>query len=202
MISIVLKYFFIILCSICIFSKLQNFTFSKSQKIITLFLSTSVSFILYFTRKNFHFLTLILIVLFLTALFYKIFKEPLNSTLTFTTISFGISYISYLISSFIVAPISYLMFSNFNESALNFVTILLIGICQTTLCCLLFKIKRLKKGIANYKSKLTTDYGVLISLSLLFFASLANFDNNCNNNRYACYCSKCCWRWCFFNDGC
>ena len=178
MISVALKYFFIILCSIYIFVKLQNITFSKLQKAIYLFLAIPLTFIVYLTRDNYIHLTLIIIICLLTVIFYLFCKIPITNAFSFTTISVGISYLTYIISSFITAPAAYILFSRLDNSTLNIISFFFIGIFQTVLCLLLFKIKRFKKGIAAYKSKLTSDLGVLISLSLLLLASLFNNEKN------------------------
>lgn len=178
MISVALKYFFFILCSIYIFVKLQNITFSKLQKAIYLFLAFPLTFIIYLTRENFIHLSLIIIISLLTVIFYLFCKITITNAFSFAAISVGISYLTYIISSFITAPATYILFSRLDKSTLNIISFFFIGIFQTVLCFLLFKIKRFKKGIAAYKSKLTSDLGVLISLSLLLLASLFNNEKN------------------------
>lgn len=178
MLGIIFKYFFIIICSIYIFIKLQDKSFNMEQIIIHLSFSTICSFVTYFTRKYFTYLTLIIIAFFLIIFLRIIYKKLLNITIIFTLISVGISYISYTISSFIIAPVCYVIFCSLNPKILTTVSFFMIGLLQIILCYLIFRIKRFRKGIAAYESKLMSDLGAFISISLLLLASLFNEQNS------------------------
>lgn len=176
MLKLILKYFAITLCSIYIFKKLQNFSFNKKNLTIDLFFSVIVSVTALLTRINLTYLTFVIIIFLLIMFYSLVYKSTFNSSVTFSTISVGISYIVFALSSFISAPVCYIIFNYINIKVIDIdtVTVFMIGLLQIILCRLLFQIKRFKNGIANYESKITSDAGVLISLLLLLTASLFN----------------------------
>lgn len=180
MISFMLKYFFIFFCSTYLFEKMQNYSLNFKKFITSLLFSFISSFAMYFINENWRFLTLITIVLFLIVFHHIVYKNNINNSLTFTSISVGVSYISYTISSFVVAPFCYLLLNDINRNLLNNISILTIGLFQTLLCYLLFRVKRLKKGIEIYGPKIASDSGVFISVVIILVASL--FDNQNNND--------------------
>lgn len=74
MICVITKYFFIIFCSIYSFLKINNIDFKLRKNIFGVLFAVATSFIIYFTRQNFSFITLILIFVLLTVylrFFYK-----------------------------------------------------------------------------------------------------------------------------------
>lgn len=175
MLGVIFKYFFIIFCSIYIFSKIQNLNIILRNLIFSLIFSSVFSVVAYCTRENFSFLTLAVIIFVLTVYLFLLYRQPIGKTVTFTLISFGLNYIIYIFATCIIAPVCYLLLSD--SSILTTVTYLLTGIIQSLFCFLLFKIKRLKNGIQNYGSKITGDIGVFISVSILLTASLFDKQN-------------------------
>ena len=179
MIGLVFKYFFIILCSIYIFTKIQNISVNLRKGIATLAFSAIASAAAAFTRKNLSLYTLILIVILLTVFFFFVFKMPPNKTITFTAISLGISYTMCIIQSLIIGSLCYIIFSRFlSQADIDTLSYLIVGIFQFISTFLLFRIKRLNKGFADYKSKINNDLGVFTSLSLILIASLFNSEKN------------------------
>lgn len=174
MFGIYFKYFFIILCSIYIFIKLQTIRIKWKQIIIHIPIAAIFALAACFSRQNCAYLTLILIVLLLTMFLYITCKKPMNKIIPFTIISIGISYIAYIISSFMIAPICYIILSRLIPNGLTTTTFFIIGLFQITLCYFLFRIKRFRNGIAAYESKLTSELGVFISISLLLLVTLYN----------------------------
>ena len=180
MLGLIFKYFFIVLCSIYIYVKLLNIQLNKKQITIHLLFSSILSIIVYFTRKNLAFLTFIIIIFVLVILLYFIYKKSLYKNITFTIISVGISYAIFFILSLIIAPICYILLNNLGTYILDTVSFFIVGFSQIIFTYLLFKIKRLSKGIEAYESKLTSDLGVFISLSLLLIITFANVTFNSN----------------------
>lgn len=178
MLDLIFKYYFIILCSIYIYIKLQNIQLNKKQLILHLLFSMIFSVAVYFIRENLSYLTLIIIVLVLIVFLHYIHKKAFNNNITFTIISVGISYAVYLISILTIAPICYIFLTNFTSDILSTISSFIVGFFQIIFSFLLFQIKRLRKGITAYESKLTNDFGVLISLSLLLIASIFNIEFN------------------------
>lgn len=176
MICVITKYFFIIFCSIYSFLKINNIDFKLRKNIFGVLFAVATSFIIYFTRQNFSFITLILIFVLLTVYLRFFYKKPLTKTIVLSAISLGISYFAYTITSLVAGTICYILFKRlFSETTFNIISYLIIGISQYISVFCLFRIKRLKKGFAEYQSGINNDFGLLISLSLLLIASL--FDN-------------------------
>lgn len=178
MLNLILKYFFIILCSIYIYVKLQNICLNKKQIIFQFLFSLIFSVPVYFTREFFSYITIIIIVLALIVFLHFLYKETLNKIITFTIISVGISYLIYYISMLIMAPICYIILNNLGTDILDTVSDFIFGCSQIIFIYLLFKIKRLSKGISAYESKLTSDLGAFISISLLLVISFADVKTN------------------------
>lgn len=179
MLEIVIKYFFIIFCSTYIFEKLKNIITNKKNMLINLIISLICSVAISFTRENYTHLTLIFIVFLLDIFFCIFYKSTLNKTISFSILSLGISYINYTISSIIISPIFYLLSHNYySNKYLITTTFLFIGLTQIITSYLLFKIKRFKNGILSYETKITSDFGILISVLILLIASLFNNKNH------------------------
>lgn len=179
MIGLIFKYFFIILCCIYTFTKIQNISVNTHKGIAIFAFSIIASTAAVFTRNNLSEYTLILIVILLTLLFCLVFKIPPHKSITITVISLGISYIMCIILSLIIGSLCYIFLSRFLIlDIFTAVSYLIVGIFQFIFTCLLFRIKRLNKGFAAYESKINNDLGVFTSLSLIFLASLFSRERN------------------------
>lgn len=177
MLCIIVKYFFIILCSVYIFLKLQNKTVSKKQNIINLLFSIASSILIYFVRKNLVTLTIISIVVLLIIFLQIFYRNPLVKTINYTTIAFGISYFIYTISTIVMGIACFYIFYYLNPELYDILSLLIIGLFQMLLSYLLFKIKRFKNGLSAYESNLNIEIGVCICLLLLFFVSMFSSQN-------------------------
>lgn len=173
------KYFFITLCSVFIFKKLNSIKSYYKQIAVEIVFSMITATAVFFTREALSVLSLFFIVSFTTALLKILYKRSFDKTLAYTIISVAISFIAYFFATLTIGTITFPLSSLVNNrSLLALTTDLSVGLFQLLTCNLLFRIKRLKKGIAAYESKLTSDSGVFISLSLLLIASLLGTDNN------------------------
>lgn len=178
MFETIVKYFFIILCSVYLYTKLLKININKNKVVVSIVFSIISTFVVYFTRVNYYYLTFLIIVFVNVVLFQIIFKNSINTNISFATISVGISYVIYSISSLVISPICYFLFGSYDILILNTITYLLIGIIQVILSYLLFKIKRLKNGLTYFETQISSDNGVFISVFLLMLASLFNSKNN------------------------
>lgn len=177
--SVVLKYFFLTLCGVFIFVKLNNIKSNFKQIILDTLFSLATAVAVLFTREHFSVLSVFCIVIFTTVFLQLLYKSPFDKTFTYTIISVAISFVTYFFTVPIIATIIFPLTSlEKNKSILTFATDLSTGIFQLLMCKLLFCIKRFKKGITAYESKLTSDLGIFIGLSLLLIVSLLNSNNN------------------------
>ena len=188
--GVAFKYFFITLCCIFIFKKLNSIKPDYKQIVVENIFSMATATAVFFTRESSSVLSLFFIVFFTTALLKILYKRSFNKTLAYTIISVAISFITYFFATLIIGTIIYYQFKGFvnNDNLLSCATNFSVGLFQLLTCNLLFRIKRLKKGIATYESKLTSDSGIFISLSLLLIASLFNSGNNYTVTQIILFC--------------
>lgn len=190
-IDIFIKYFFIIVCSTLWYIKLQNLKFKDKKTIICLLFSIPLSLASAFTRNTFYYLTILLIVFCLFFILKFLYKKSIVSTIAITSISIAINYFTNLVFIFLCTPLYFLLYNNYGELVLNITTHLSVGILQLLFSFLIFRLKRLKKGIASFESKLTSDLGIFISLALLLVASFFNTGNK-NSNATSAILTFCC----------
>ena len=178
-IGVVIKYFFITLCSFFVYVKLNNNKSSFKQIILNVIFSLVTAVTILLSREFFSVLNVFCVVI-LSAVFLKfLYKRPFDRIITYTIISVAISFVTYFFISPIIATITFpLRIVIKNDGLLSCATDFSIGISQFLACCLLFRIKRFKKGITCYETKLTSDLGIFISLSLLLIASSLNNNTN------------------------
>lgn len=93
--------------------------------------------------------------------------------LCISALSFGINYFLSALSILISGAFFYFIFSDYAETVLlKSITLVSTGLLQLLFLFLLFQIPRLKKGIPDIEKTFSSDIGILISISLLFIASL------------------------------
>lgn len=180
MLQVVIKYSFIIFCCTYIFFKLQNRNIDTMKIIPCIPFSIIISFMVYYVRISVPYFTLIFISIFIVIFFNFTNKQSLNIIITLTSISLSISYLCYTTSNIIIVSLIYILFNKINPDNIKIITVLLSALLQMILSYYLFKIKRLKKGLTLFKSKLSNDIGLFISILLILIASL--FNNKINNN--------------------
>lgn len=176
-----IKYFFIIICSIYIYHKLfkiKSFRKNIFQDIIFAVLCSGIAC---FTRYNLALATLSTIVFFMVLFFKLVYKKNINSTISYTIISLGISFFFYYLSTAILSPFLYVIFTNSkNNNILDFITIFIIGLLQNVLIVFLFKIRRFKCGLPGLDNLLSGDIGVFVATLLLITASLFYIERGTN----------------------
>lgn len=173
---IMIKIFFIILGSIYGYSKILHFKFTKKESAFSIFFSLLVSlFISCIQNKFFPFLIFIafsFVALFCCYLINKPYRN-LSMKLCISALSFGINYFLSALSILISGAFFYFIFSDYAETVLlKSITLVSTGLLQLLFLFLLFQIPRLKKGIPDIEKTFSSDIGILISISLLFIASL------------------------------
>lgn len=180
MILILVKYYAIIICSFYIYLKLLHIDTNKK-----LFLQCNLFLVFFlpviFLLRKFSIpLTIFIIVIVFAVFISELIKTSLSLSLTTSTISFGLAYLVFLIATAIVSTIGYFFSLLPNQSLSDIITLICIIFFQFLLTTILFKIKRLQKGMPFLIEYGTHDIGVYISILLLFGVSF--FDTNQTTN--------------------
>ena len=169
MLSIIFKYFFLIYCSTYCFYKLLNMYSKSTFNHITISI-LSLCFSLMISQLKCTNISFRIILCFIIYFIFIAFSSKTKLSISFSgaIISFSISYIMFSMSSLflsiIVAPIDKI-YSNFPSNSF----ILVNGFLQYILICILFKTKRLQKGMPFIFNSSTTGYGILLSFIIIIF---------------------------------
>lgn len=171
-----IKYFSIILCSFYSFEKLLNLSKSRvkffTYTLFTICLSSLASLLKSLLRSNLPFITtlvLILISIFLLTFVAKISPEL---TITTTIIAYGISHVTFTLAVTVTAFIFsiFTSFSSYNHT----ISQILAATIQVLITTLLFRFKRLKKGMPFLTNRLSSTSFMLISIAILFVTILSS----------------------------
>ncbi len=173
-----IKYFFIMICSFYFFHKLLNIKTSKRVGIIELAFSAILPFASCFFKKFFDPMTLMLTSVIFILFTLTIYSKNTNSVLIASIISCGMSYVMFTLSAFIISPLGILFyFVEINVWVNEMIVFIMIGAVQILANSLLFKIKRLHKGMPFLMEKGSSYLGVVISIAILFITSLFSLGN-------------------------
>ncbi|MGN0329940.1 MAG: GHKL domain-containing protein [Kineothrix sp.] len=173
MIILLIKYFFIIMCSMYAFPKLLNIhqKVTAKTKLFMIFLNTITSFFMYMLRAYMAPIS-IMIMVSVSALFLKkIYRIDIGCTITTTIISFGIGYLSYIPSITFAAILEICLPGTVTSAFFSAALAFIIGMTQLTLVVCLFRINRLKHGFSFLSEAKYSDLCVHISVSVLSAAS-------------------------------
>ncbi len=170
------KYFFIVLCCFYIFTRLLRIQPQRRMYFQSLLFSLVMAFVIYFLRVNAPPLSIIITTgLFIWYVKY-LFNMPINTCVTASIISFGISYLAFWISALIMLPVGFVAVTADIKGFVQFFSVVLIGVLQFLICVIPFKLRRFKNGMPFLKEFGSSEVGVYISVSLLIAASF--FDVN------------------------
>lgn len=179
---IMIKNFFIILGSIYGYSKILHLKFTKKEFVFSIFFSLLVSLFISYIPNIFSsfliFIAFSFVALFCCCLINKPYRN-LSMKLCISALSFGINYFLFALSILISGAFFYFIFPDYAETfLLKSITLTSTGLLQLLFLFLLFRIPRLKKGIPDIEKTFSNDIGILISIFLLFIASLPLTKNN------------------------
>jgi signal transduction histidine kinase len=177
MVELLLKYITIIFCSFYTYVKLLNLKIKMKSIVIDLALALALSISILLIRLLIQPLSIpIMIVLFL-GFITLVTSTKLEISITTTILSFGINYAFSYISALLVAILSKLI--QLVYSSENFyIFSICVSFIQILLTILLFRIKRLKKGMPFLLSKGASNIGVFTSVVLLSCVILFFNHNN------------------------
>ncbi len=171
MLLTVVKYCAIIICSFYIYLKLLHINLSKKLCIsFVIFLSLILPEI-YFLRKYIEPLSIFFMVMVFAFFVRNVLKTSLNLSVTVSAISFGISYLTFLIAAAVMYPLGYFIAFFIDKYPSDLLSLICIGLIQFLFTTIPFKIKRLKSGMPFLSECGSSDIGIYISILLLLAAS-------------------------------
>ena len=153
MIHTCIIYFFKTLCSSYLFVKLLHLPTNKKTVAALITAAVGIGTVTGIARQYATFASIYLMVALTVAVHQWLFKKPLYTTLTTTTIAFGGSYVSFLVATVISTPVTFLIpYAFFGKEMIgtewnDFLCEVVVGVLQPLLVFLLFRIRRLKNGM-------------------------------------------------------
>ena len=171
MLTIIIKYTVLILCCLQLYVKLQNI---NPPKFFYLYQSLALPIILlplYLIRIYVASCTILFIITLLSIFMSRVFKIPLNFSLTVMSISFGIVYFLFIVASLLVAPIGCFLDIYLNNDTSDIVSMICIGLVQFLFISIIFRFHRFKNGMTFLNKNTSSDIGFYISISILITAS-------------------------------
>lgn len=173
----VVKYFFVILCCFNIFIKLLRIQPQKKMNVQSLLFSLMMAFGFYFLRASVPPLSIIIATGLFVWFVKYLFNMPVNTCVTASVISFGMSYLAFWFATVVMIPFNYsiVFIAGFKELS-ELIFVCGIGLIQILVTTLPFRLRRLKNGMPFLTEFGSSEVGVYISVSLLIAASF--FDVN------------------------
>ena len=179
MLEIIIKYFFIIICALYSYKKLLHLKEDcVKNKVLSFLFTLGLSIIVYFIKDRFSYIIIPIIVIACIVFLKYLWDTPLELSICATTISFAVSYITFTLSTIVNSVFDYLFAKQLNW----YYPISIISICliQGCMIYLLFKVKRLKKGMPYLINNGDGNTGVLISVFIINSAII--FSSNKGTN--------------------
>ena len=177
----IVKYFFIILCSIYTYIKLYNFPFTRKGYFLIILFSATVSPITLYTQKTLPLYT-ILSMTFIVALFCGVvFHRNILQTLCISILTIGNSYVLFTLVMLLFSPLTYLLYrAQLSESIASLIILLIVGSFQNIIICLLFRTRRFRDGILNITNIFSNNTVLCISALLILFSSMFFINDDFN----------------------
>ncbi len=163
-ISMNLKYIPIAFCSILVFKKLLNINITKRTLTYQSILSIILSLIMILMRQYLATISISLFIIFLILVNLLIFKQPMETSIVATSISFGITYSLHSIATFLTFPTYAILHTIISNSViLRLCSDLTCSIIHIILCIIPFKFKRFKNGLYFLRKEKINNMGVIIA---------------------------------------
>jgi signal transduction histidine kinase len=171
----IIKYFAILVNSFYVYIKLQHITINK--KLFFKFLLFSLLFtpLIYLLRLYAGPLSILIIVAISTVFLRFIFNTGFASSFNVSVISFGIAYVAYFLALVCITFFKVTIFIDVENVYLrDILVVIATSIFELLLAYILFKIRRLRKGIPSIIKYSSSDISTYLSFSLLF--AFSSFD--------------------------
>lgn len=172
MIATVTKYIALVLCGFYVYIKLLYIKPHKKTILFGVLFSIATAIGTYFLRFYAAPLSILVMVGLFILFATKVFSTPINTCITTSVLSFAFSYAAIVLAAAVMLPWAYFVLSFLAYSdILDIVSQALVGFTQFAVIKILFKSKRLRKGMPFLLEYGSADTGVFISVSLLLAAS-------------------------------
>jgi hypothetical protein len=172
MIAALIRLLSIQFCTFYTFTKLLNI--KNSYMLSKLLIIIAVTIISYYVGSIFTAFTIPLMILITIGYLISSKEVSLNTRIITAIIAYGVSFCIYLIANF-TSSITRLLIINISAELCSIITL----IVQSLIIVLLFRIKRLRRGMPFLKNIVGTDSGVVINI-LLLNSIILLFNNNYN----------------------
>lgn len=174
MLVIIIKYLVMLITSVYAYERISGVnSVNILKKAILLFIVTPI---LVITRMYFPMFSIGTIVLVLSFFYGIISGKKIKVTLICSIIAVSVSYILYALGMIVALPISSLEYVLLTKNNLEYLSDICfeitIAIFRMFFCFLLFKIKRIKKGIPEIVSKISNDVGLIIGCVVVLLATI------------------------------
>lgn len=174
---IILRWFIIFSCGFYGYIKLSRIKI-KLINLIDLLAAVIIATGLYFATKQIRILRPIGLLLFISLYNLIRYRSPILNTVVTSTISCGISIISYTFAIIVSIPFDFLLFLRKpTELVFNIVTVATICTLQIILTFFIYRIKRFKSGISVQRNDGNLELLLLASILSIFLMTLFFTDN-------------------------
>lgn len=155
-----------VFCSLYVYAKLLKLKKSLITIVADIAFSLILSVFIYYIWLYVHPLAIPILVVSVYIYITPTTKTEPGLSITTTALAFGISYALYLISSILLAALSYFVTAGSSSVNENLATTCL-AFAQLLLCWIPWRFRRLKSGMPFLRSKGSGNFGVIISTVLL-----------------------------------
>ncbi len=185
MVESYIKYVFMLICSLYIFSKLIDVKHTKARRIVEVVLCPVLGSIIYIVRMEFSHMTTFM--LFAVVVVYTMITYNVSTKIMITAslISVALSYIIFGVALSLTSIILGAVLYKVTNNEYNFVYIMsVVGGVQLFLCYIVFCLKRFKRGMPFLMEKLSNTLGVSIGCTIVFLSSFFTVLDKGNEIKY------------------
>jgi hypothetical protein len=170
-----IKYFAIIMISLFVYIKILNVKdISKIRMILSILFSAFLSLAMFWLRIIIPEISIFIMVVSTGIFIVALTKMKTEIVLTSIIISFGLSFVFFLLASIITISLSKLLFGVIINDLFIILTVFLF---QVIFAIIPFKFKRLRNGISFLTNKKIYNFGVSISIILLILVIISSSNN-------------------------
>ncbi len=167
-----IKHFSLIIYMIYCYHKIMNFSIAKKHLLDNMIFSIITSACIAILSINFPYYTITILILFSFIYFLLHSNYSVETVLIATIISYCISYISFALSSMLIAILTHMLFSlsSYNHLIAQIMT----AVVQFPITYLLFIPKRFRKGMPFLTNKIYGTTPMIISLLILYLFQISS----------------------------
>lgn len=180
----ILKYSFIVINSIYVFTKLIGKNITKNMFLCGIPSSLIIAFGAKLTREYIPALTVIFLIVSIICFASFFYRTSIQTCTVVAAISVASVYGLYTVLALVLVTCLFLLYIPLSQHHLiDGITNIILGVFELFLSWLLFRTKHFRNGIPSLKQRGSNTTGVFISIAILFLSSLATPNMQAN------------WRW-------